>query len=424
MFLGLIAIASRDLRENIPALQDTVVYEANLRAFGGFKALESHLNVIKSLGVNVIWLMPVQPVGKVRSAGGLGSPYATADYGAVNPEFGTAGDLRSLVRAAHANHIGIILDWAADHTAWDNPWVTAHPDWYKHDPSGKIAIPAGTNWNDVAALDFSSQPMRSEMVRSMQGWITAFDLDGFRCDAADRLPSDFWKQAISELRVSSHKRLLMLAEGFPASDYEEGFDLTYGWDFGNRLHEVYAGKPATELKAASDHEAQDLPPGAERLRFITNHDYAAWDGSNVEFYKSDAGLRGAIILAALYGGVPMIYNGEEVDWQARISLFDRTNIDWSAHPEMANWIAELFRLRREHQAFRLGSVTDFSTLDVVGFARQTAHDEALVLVNVRSTANDIPIPAAYRGRWRADRMARDVEDAVTLKPYESLVLVK
>jgi len=424
VFLTVIALLSSPPAENIPAVPDTVVYEANLRAFGGFRALESHLNVIRSLGANVIWLMPVQPVGKIRSAGGLGSPYATADYTAVNPEFGTPEELRSLVKAAHSKRIGIILDWAADHTAWDNPWISSHSDWYQHGANGKIAIPAGTNWNDVAALNYSSQPMRTEMIRSMKGWITGFDIDGFRCDAADRMPPDFWKQAISELRASTPKRLLMLAEGFPVSDYEEGFDLTYGWDFGNRLHEVYGGKPATELKAASDHEAQGLPRGAERLRFITNHDYAAWNGSDLEFYKSDAGIRGAIILAALYGGVPMIYNGEEVDWQSRIPIFDRTRIDWSAHPEMTTWIAGLFRLRREHPSFRQGTVTDFSTNDVVGFARQTTHDKAVVFVNVRNAESKIPVPVSDNGRWRTGGKEYDLKDTVTLNPYESLVLVK
>ena len=149
--------------------------------------------------------MPVQPVGQIRSAGGLGSPYALCDYEAVNPEFGDEKDLQELVRAAHDLKMRVILDWVPDHTAWDHPWIKNHPDWYLKGPDGKISIPPGTNWNDVAALDYSNMALRSEMARQMRFWIDRYKVDGFRCDAADRLPIDFWKATIDTLRSSTSK---------------------------------------------------------------------------------------------------------------------------------------------------------------------------------------------------------------------------
>ncbi len=202
------------LSTNVPSLDRAVVYEANLRAHApeyGFKAVTRRLGAIRKLGVNVLWLMPIQPVGKLRSAGGLGSPYAPASFDLVNPEFGSEADFRDLVRSAHRQKMAVILDWVANHTAWDHPWIAQHPNWYTRNAKGEIQIPAGTNWQDVADLDFGNPEMRKAMAASMQSWIDRFDIDGFRCDTADNVPFDFWKDAIQGLRAKSPRKLLMLA---------------------------------------------------------------------------------------------------------------------------------------------------------------------------------------------------------------------
>src|SRR5579862_9080112 len=234
----------------VPDLSSLVVYEANLRAISprdSFRVLTSRLGPIEALGVNVIWLMPVQPVGKLKSAGGLGSPYSLEDFSAVNPEFGDEQDLRNLVQEAHRLRMGVIHDWVGDHTSWDNPWITQHPDWYLKDAQGRIESPPGTGWSDVAALDYRSTALQKELIADMKGWIERDNVDGFRCDAADRMPASFWKTDIDALRASTPKRLLMLAEGARAEDYASGFDLTYGWEFNSKLRAIFGGESATGL---------------------------------------------------------------------------------------------------------------------------------------------------------------------------------
>ncbi len=189
--------------EAIPALQNVVMYEVNLRAFsqtGDLAGVTARLDQIQSLGANVLWLMPIHPIGQDRSVGQLGSPYSVRDYGAVSSEYGSLSDLKTLVGAAHNRGMSVLMDWVANDTAWDNPWITAHPDWYTHNAQGQIISPAGTNWLDVADLDYSNTNMRAAMISQMQYWVTNAGIDGYRADAADFVPFDFWQQAIPAVR--------------------------------------------------------------------------------------------------------------------------------------------------------------------------------------------------------------------------------
>jgi glycosidase len=184
----------------VPAPEDAVIYQVNMRVFsqqGNFEGVRARLDSISALGVNVIYLMPIYPVGTVNA---FNSPYCVRNYRTVNSEFGTLGQLRELVAAAHARHMAVILDWVANHTAWDHPWTSDHPDWYQQDGSGTIIHPPGTNWNDVAQLNFNNAEMRLEMIQSMRLWVMTANVDGFRCDYADGPPTDFWTQAIDSSR--------------------------------------------------------------------------------------------------------------------------------------------------------------------------------------------------------------------------------
>ena len=431
----------------LPALSETVVYEANLRAegsTGGFVALTRRLDSIRALGANVLWLMPVQPIGKVRSAGGLGSPYATADYDAVNPEFGTPAELRVLIGEAHRRRLAVILDWVTNHTAWDNPWIEAHPDWYVHDAKGAITIPAGTNWNDVAKLDYAKPALRAAMVASMRGWVARYGIDGFRCDTADFVPADFWRDAIVRLRAASPRPLLMLAEGFRRENAASGFDLEYGWPFYDALTAVYKGAKATTLADAARKEVAD---GGRHLRFVTNHDKDAWEGTPLDFFRTPEGVRAATVVTALYGGgAPLVYEGQEVGWPKRIPIFDRSTIDWAGNyplsppgergqgvrgpgargSDVRLWLTGLLALRRAHPALRDGTTLDLSTDDVVAFRRRSGADDALVLANLRDHAVPVPVPPDAGGRWRDGLSGTPTElgPTLTLPPYASRVLVR
>ncbi len=380
---------------------NSVIYEANVRAFapgGDLAAVTARLSAIRALGANVLWLMPIHPVGKLRSVGGLGSPYSVADYDRVNPEFGSGADLRQLVAEAHRRGMRVILDWVANHTAWDHPWIAAHPDWYTKDAQGAIAIPAGTNWNDVADLDYSKPALRKAMIAAMRGWIERDGVDGFRCDAADMVPADFWKEAIAGLRAASPRPLLMLAEGFRPENRAAGFDMEYGWPFYDRLAAIYKGERASSLATAAAREASS---GGPHLRFVTNHDKSAWEGVPTDVFRSPEGVRGATVVSALYsGGAPLVYTGQEVAWPKRIPLFERSSVDWGRNRAEGAWLSALFLLRAAHPALRDGTTVDLSSEDVVAFARRKGGDEALVVANARGVARSLPLGVAFAGRWQ------------------------
>ncbi|MBS1701052.1 MAG: alpha-amylase [Armatimonadetes bacterium] len=378
----------------LPPLSQTVIYESNLRALGpsgGFRELTDRLDGLKKLGINVLWLMPIMPVGKVKAVPPMGSPYAVADYGKVNPEFGTTEEFSRLVKKAHRRKIAVMLDWVANHTAWDNPWLTAHPDWYTHDASGAITHPPGTNWMDVADLNYDVAPMRLAMIAAMQSWVTKYGVDGFRCDAADYVPLDFWKEAISSLRAKSGKRLLMLGEGGNRGLYGSGFDLLYGWDFYGKLRSIFGGGKASGLSGVA---SEGL-----RLGFITNHDESAFHDPYVQVFGGEEGSEAAFLITALYGGVPLVYEGQEVGWPKAIPIFERSSIDWNSGPAVRAWMTRLLDVRRKHEAFQTGTVTDFSTNDVVAFARVGKGETGLVLANVRNRPIEVDIPARWQGQW-------------------------
>jgi glycosidase len=208
-----------------------VLYEVNLRAFskaGDLAGVTAQLGRLDSLGVNGLWLMPIYPVGQKKS---INSPYSIRDYRAVAPEYGSRADLRGLVQAAHQRGMVVLLDWVANHTAWDHPWISEHPEWYTQDDNGQIVHPPGTSWEDVADLNFARDSMGEAMIDAMQFWLCETGIDGFRCDYADGVPFDFWRQAIDSLQTLPGSHPLMLAEGDRADHFQAGFDLIFGWNF-------------------------------------------------------------------------------------------------------------------------------------------------------------------------------------------------
>lgn len=410
-------------------LSKTVVYEANLRSSGGshaFKKLTGRLDQIRSLGANVLWLMPVQPVGKLRSAGGLGSPYAIANFDAVNPEFGTDEELRQLISAAHQRKMAVILDWVANHTAWDHPWIAAHPGWYKHDGKGNIVIPPGTNWQDVAALDYSHAELREAMIASMLRWVRGYGIDGFRCDSADFVPFEFWKQAIPRLRDSADRRLLMLAEGTREDQYGAGFDLTYGWDFAGKLRAIFHGAKARELKEVAEKERAHTPQRGARLRFITNHDISAWEGSLPELYKGREGAMAATVVSTLYDGAPLIYSGQECLWPKRIPIFETSDVDTGQDPNLSAWIGRLMALRSQHPALQNGVAEDRSNDDVILLMKQSSGETALVIANVRDHPSAIAIPPDLRSKWTDGytQRSQSLPKVLTLPPFGFRILFR
>ena len=414
----------------VPDLDDIVMYEVNLRAFsqaGDLNGVTARLDDIQSLGANVIWLMPINPVGQLNSAGGLGSPYAVADYTQVGSEFGTLGDLTNLVDQAHQRGMYVVMDWVANHTAWDNPWVTDHPDWYTQDGQGNIISPPGTNWTDVADLNYNNTDMRSAMVSAMQYWVTNAGIDGYRADTADYVPYDFWQQAIPAVRASTGRDMLMLAEGSRNDHYAAGFDLTYGWNFYGTVQNVFnSSAPATSLYQQYVSEFNAIPSDAGLLHFTTNHDESAWNQTPPALFGSlDASLAAYAVTVA-YAGTPLVYTGQEIGWEDNISFFTKNPLDWSTGQDTEQWYTKLLNARAEHPALRKGELSDQSTSDVAFLVREYQNEQVIVLVNTRNAARQVSVPASLQGSWSdllADQTA-SLGSTRSLAPYEVLVLGK
>ncbi len=383
------------------AVDSAVVYEAYVRdcsAAGTFAGLQARLDSIKSLGCNVLWLMPVHPIGQLKRVGALGSPYSVRDYQAVNAEHGTMVAFDQLVAAAHDRKMVVILDWVANHTAWDNPWITQHPEWYTKDSGGQIMSPAGTGWLDVADLDFSKTEMRREMIRAMRFWVQQHRVDGFRCDAADMVPDDFWKEAIDSLqRVRSD--LFWLAEGNKVSHYTSGFQLTFGWGFYDALKQVFnQNATATTLTTTHNRELQGAPAGRYRLRFTTNHDYTFTEGPAPEVFRSPEAAKAAYVATLAYGATPMMYSGQEAGYPARLSLFEKRTIQWGYSPATTTFYRGVLGLYHTLPALRTGSVAPASVAPgVVAVLRTGSATQArvAVLVNTRNQPVTIALPATW-----------------------------
>lgn len=407
---------------SVPAA-DAVVYEAYVRSAspsGTFSGLTDRLDSIRKLGCNVLWLMPVHPTGILRRAGSLGSPYSVRDYRAVNPEFGTMADFDRLVAAAHQRGMAVILDWVANHTAWDNPWITQHPDWYTRDSSGKILSPEPT-WQDVADLNYDRPALHIEMRKAMRFWVEEHNVDGFRCDVADWVPATFWATTIDSLR-QVRSNLFWLAEGSDTRHYSSGFQLIYGWDFYTSLKQVLNENANVSLLTTTHtRETQGLPPGKYRLRFTTNHDFTFTEGPPVVVYRSSAAARAAYVATLAYGATPLIYNGQEVDDPTRLSLFEKSTINWSTDPTTKAFYRKVLALYDSLPALRAGALSATTTSgDVATVLRTSGTRRAAVFVNMRNRDVTVTVPVTWPAASWVDAFTDlpvSATSALTLPPY-------
>jgi glycosidase len=324
-------------------LETAVIYEANIRQYsqaGTFNEFTKDIPQLKELGVEVIWLMPIFPISeKNRKAKGdlmvadiedeeerkkyLGSYYAIADYTDVNTEFGTKEDLDKLITTAHENGMHVILDWVANHTGWDNNWITEHPEWYTQNDAGEIIHPEGTDWTDTADLNYGNKEMRAAMTAAMKYWVEEHDVDGFRCDVAHEVPTDFWNTNNAELEEV--KPLFMLAESEKKDLFETAFDMGYNWEGHHIMNELAQGNmDVTDWDAYMAKVDTVYPDQHILMNFITNHDENSWNGT----VRERMGDAADAMLAFQYviPGMPLIYSGQEYGMDHRLKFFEKDSI--------------------------------------------------------------------------------------------------
>lgn len=387
--------------DRVPTIDNMRIYEAAPRVFAksnSLQAIRTRLNAIQKLHVNVLWIMPVFAMSSQQTGGRapFGSPYCIRDFYALDPEFGKVEDLRALVEEAHERGIAVILDLVTNHTGWDHRWVTEHPEWYAR-RNGEMYSPdsGSTTYTNSVQLDWTNRELYQEFIRVMKYWIAVANIDGYRCDSADWIPVDFWEEAIRALRnFQPGRQVIMLAEGTSVERLGAGFDLNYGWRFCDTLEALFAGTASVEeLLAADSYEWQSIATtGKSKMRFSTNHDRTA-SASPVERYGSVDGSIAAFTIAALMGGVPMIYSSQEIGYAQRISIFknDAVVMEWNSGTETAERFARIMEIASE-ETFRKGETRPLDLPNVVGFERRYGTDEVLVLANPSSepAAPEIP----------------------------------
>jgi glycosidase len=325
------------------------IYEVNIRQYtqeGTFNAFAKQLPRLRKMGVDILWLMPVQPIGVKNRKGTLGSYYAVRDYTAVNPEFGTMDDFKRLVQQAQGLGMRVIIDWVANHTAFDNPWTVRHKDWYLKDAKGEIFPvtytegPEPEYWTDVTGLDWKQPGLWKGMQEAMAFWVRETGIDGFRCDVAAKVPTAFWEQTRAELERI--KPVFMLAEAWQPELHTRAFDMTYGWDTVTVFKDIAKGKAdARALKALFEQPPVAYPEHAYRMRFTSNHDENSWHGSDQEHYGP--AFKAMAVLAATLPGMPLIYGGQEAGLDKRLEFFEKDPIVWKASPNEAlyTWLLKL-----------------------------------------------------------------------------------
>ncbi|MCS7014269.1 MAG: alpha-amylase family glycosyl hydrolase [Chloroherpetonaceae bacterium] len=380
-------------------VKDAVIYEVFVRNFsaeGTFKALEAKLPELRDLGVSVIWLMPIHPIGALRRKGTLGSPYSVKDYFAIDSALGTKEDFKAFVTAAHQQGMKVIMDMVLNHTAWDNDLIKTKPEFYRRNKNGEIVSP-NDDWTDVADLNFSNPELRQYLMSVMRYWITEYDVDGFRCDVAELIPTEFWAESIKELRRIKPS-LLMLSEGTLPEHHTAGFDLTYSWTIYDAMTDILKGKKTAEwLGELLEREEKVFPKNSLRMRFNTNHDKNAYDGAPQEHFGSKAAAKLTAAIVFTIGGygsirsVPMLYNGDEVGNTKRISLFEKAPVDWNT-PDAAEWRAfykTLIALRKTEPALTSGTMTKLRTSNdeaVFAFERKHQTSRLVVVANFGKSA--------------------------------------
>ena len=386
--------------------RNQVVYEVNLRQYspgGTINEFRQHLPRLKELGVGILWFMPLQPIGILNRKGTLGSYYSIRDYCKLDESYGTISEFIEMVDEIHAMGMYVILDWVANHTAWDHHWVDEFPSFYRRDDIGSVHPPF-PDWADVIGLDYTNPDLRSEMIKSMKFWLTTAEIDGFRCDMAHLVPTSFWNEA--RVALDEVKPVFMLAEAEERELVEDAFDVLYNWNLMHVWNDIAHGKySADEIRWRIPSEITEFPEGADNLMFISNHDENSWNGSEIE--RLGPALEALAVLIFTIPGMPMLYSGMEAGNNRRLSFFDKDCIDWNPD-KIANLYTKLAHLRMRNLAmWSLQPKGDFQLLTtdhddkILCFKRESGLDKIMVVLNLSAERVDFSLTGeGYQGSYK------------------------
>ncbi|MFP4541562.1 MAG: alpha-amylase family glycosyl hydrolase [Opitutales bacterium] len=419
----------------LPAwMRNQTIYEVNVRQYseaGTFAAVEADLDRLEKLGVGTLWLMPIHPIGEVNRKGSLGSYYSITDYKAVNPEFGTKSDFRSLVDAAHARGMRIILDWVGNHTAWDHPLTETHPEFFMTDAEGNFIPPLGFDWTDVIQIDYENPEVLAYHIEVMRYWVEEFGVDGYRCDYATGIPTDFWNELNAAL-LKTDPDLFLLAEAEVPSHQLEAFHASYGWAMMHAFNAIAQGQEsASHLDDVLAQTGLQFPRGSDFLYLTSNHDENTWLGT--VFERLGGGVEVFAVVSFTLDGIPMIYNGQEAGLDKRIEFFERDPIEWREHPLFA-FYQTLVALKRDHSALATGArferVRSTENDHIYAFLRgEAGAEQILVVTNLTATDTEFglgheELAGVWQDAFTGETLELEKSWMTELRSWDYRVLVR
>jgi len=367
--------------------KNATIYEVNIRQYtqeGTINAFAEYLPKLKEMGIDILWLMPINPIGEKNRKGTMGSYYSVKDFKAINPEFGTMDDLKLLVKKVHEMGMHIIIDWVANHAAWDNVLVETNPEFFTKDSLGNF-VPPIADWSDVIDFNYDNKELWDYMLGALKFWVEEINIDGYRCDVAGMVPTEFWNLARKEL--DEIKPVFMLAEWEDPKLQEYAFDMTYAWEFFDLMDDVAQGKKdVTDIDKYWKKEHNDYPPNAYRMIFTSNHDKNSWEGT--VFERMGDAAEAMLVLAATVEGMPLVYSGQEACLNKRLDFFEKDPIEWK-ECKFYYLYKKLFALKKRNEALwnegfggQINRVKNGKDNKVYSFTREKDGDKVFVIINL------------------------------------------
>ena len=419
---------SRDIPKNESTVihpewvKSAVIYEVNIRQFtseGTLLAFENHLPRLKDLGVDILWFMPIHPIGVKDRKGELGSYYSVEDYKGVNPEFGTLDDFKKVVEMAHSLGMKVIIDWVANHTSRDAVWLNSNPEWYVMDTITNTPL-APFDWSDVAKLDFSKIEVREAMLDAMKYWVTEANIDGFRCDVASEVPVDFWEYAVYELK-KINPELFMLAEAESPELQVNAFNMYYGWHFHHIKNKIALGEYGLDsIRSYMKRGYTRFPSNTIPMFFTSNHDENSWNGT--EFDRLGPHTEQMAVLTFMMPGMPLLYNGQESGFNRMLEFFVKDSIDWVDNSPYTTFYKNLISFKKSNPVLDFPSAGSFMELKndkedlIYSFERTNKEKSVIAVFNFSGSDTDVIIEGVSTGnysRYNSDEKV-DIESKFSL----------
>ena len=454
----LVGCATTPKQEETPREFDkfnSVVYEFNVRQAteeGTFAAAEAYLPELKEMGVDIVWLMPISPIGEDGRKGELGSYYSIINYKEINDEFGTMEDFDKFLATAHDLGLKVIIDWVANHTSRDADWwKEGKKDWYVRDEKTGLPI-VEYDWTDIAKLNYNNYEMREAMIDALKFWIEK-GVDGYRCDVAMNVPADFWAEAWKQVR-EINPDVYLLAEGEEQWLHEAGFEATYAWELHHIFNAMAKGgsetknvagdgtiktdaKTVADLKEYLARDDEKYPAPAMRLMFTSNHDENSWAGTEFE-RMGDAHKTFAALTFVLPKSQPLIYTGQEIGLNRRLEFFEKDSVkelvDLNYGKEYRKFYKALCAFRHNNSVLAAGEevapivYVEDAPENVLAFTREKDGNKVLCIFNFSAEAAELKITGAAADKYTCTCCNTTKEfkagDVVELEPWGFMLLSK